>query len=91
MVRVIDIENAESFLEFFRPYGSPWRPERIQDVSLTIPTGWIFRGKRDAVWTLLPKALRPNALEHYAGSKIRCNRESNLGQRRPLFGPPHSF
>jgi hypothetical protein len=76
MVRIVEIDTAEDFIEYLRPHGAHWLSDNIQDVTLTNPTGWIFRGKRDAAWTLVPKALRPRAIESYSPAMVCCNEES---------------
>ena len=70
MVRVIEIDRAADFIDYLKPYNSHWLCDRLQDTTLTNPTGWIFRGKKDAAWTLLPKALRPGALEHFSSGRL---------------------
>lgn len=82
MVKIIDIESPEEFISFLRPHNKHWISDRLQDTALTNPTGWIYRGKRDAAWTLLPKALRPRAIEDYAGALISCDKDSPLAVRQ---------
>ena len=82
MVQVIDIQTAEDFIQFLRPYNRHWLPRRMQDTAIVTPTGWIFRGKRNAAWTLLPKALRPRTIEDYSGTWMACPADSTLEVRR---------
>lgn len=82
MVKVIDLNTAGEFMEFLRPSAAHWRMNGRHDADLTIPTGWIFRGKRDAAWTLLPKALRPGTMEPYAGELSPCQPDAPLARRR---------
>ena len=82
MVRVVEIETAADFIDYLRPSNQCWRSERIQDTALTNPTGWIFRGKRDAIWTLMPKAHRPRALIQFSEDLACCAKDSPLGERQ---------
>lgn len=85
MVKLIEIETAEDFIDFLRPYNTTWREEKLHETSLTNPTGWIFRGKGDAAWTLMPKALRPGMLELYSPDWICCNSDSDPTTRRKFL------
>ena len=82
MVQVIDFNTANEFMEFLRPSAEHWKTNGRHNADLTIPTGWIFRGKRDAAWTLLPKALRPGTMEPYAGELEPCEPDASLARRR---------
>ena len=81
MVREIRIDDAREFVDHLRPYSSNWRPKKLQDARLTNPTGWVFRGKRNAAWSLRPKALRPGNMDHYAGLHLDCDPGPQNGDR----------
>ena len=48
----------------------------MRETTLIDPTGWIFRGKGDAAWSLTPKALRPEAIKDFSGVWTDCNNDN---------------
>ncbi|MFH1135014.1 MAG: FRG domain-containing protein [Pseudomonadota bacterium] len=75
MVKEIQLTSGEEFIEFLRPSAQRWRSALPSEITLTDPTGWIFRGKGDAAWSLTPKALRPETIKDFSGIWKDCDRE----------------
>lgn len=62
LIETIELKTADALVRELLPVtGQLWKQFRS---GASDPPNWLFRGQRDARWTLKPKALRPGAFDH---------------------------